>query len=109
MSPEKEKQLIENFPDIYQEYYMDMQDTCMCWGFECPDEWFDVIFKLSKELSKISKDENIKIIANQVKEKFGQLRFYYTVGECNTYSDKIYDLIDECIIKAEIEISKIKY
>jgi hypothetical protein len=83
----------------------DMQETCMCWGFECGDGWFDLLNQLmgniqhhidwkekqrnwAIEWNKENPNEPREIpklvsqvTLDQVKEKFGTLRFYYTGGD----------------------------
>jgi uncharacterized Zn finger protein (UPF0148 family) len=55
----------------------------MCWGIECPLGWFNIIKQLCTVLEfynmEFVKNHGVAIVANQVKEKFGTLRFYYTV------------------------------
>jgi hypothetical protein len=111
-----------------------MQETCMCWGFECGDGWYDIINSLCANIqhhvdwkrkqrvydlkraraAKKGRDALIKflagdsqvsdwheeradeilengdreitpyvhrVVAQQVKEKFGGLRFYYMGGD----------------------------
>jgi hypothetical protein len=49
-------------------------------GFEHGDGWFRIIEELSAKLDTIARKCEITIIADQVKEKFGTLRFYYGVS-----------------------------
>lgn len=72
MSPENEEELVKAFPSIYRDYNGDIRTTAMAWGFECGDGWADLIYELSAKLD----DLPIKVVASQVKEKFGGLRFY---------------------------------
>jgi hypothetical protein len=72
----------------------DMQETCMCWGFECGDGWFQILDSLMGNIQNHI-DWNNKnfekgytqykyvpqVTLDQVKEKFGTLRFYYTGGD----------------------------
>lgn len=44
----------------------------MCWGFTHSDGWFKIIWQLSLALESVDSE----IVATQVKEKFGTLRFY---------------------------------
>lgn len=41
------RKLLLRFPVLYQDYYASMQETCMCWGFEHGDGWFDIVWQLS--------------------------------------------------------------
>lgn len=101
MSPELDQKLFEKFPKIFSERNSDMQETAMCWGFECGDGWFHIIDKLCQNIQSridwnnkrrltllennpydhVIPDEVIQVVATQVKEKFGTLRFYYDGGD----------------------------
>ncbi|WP_374088054.1 hypothetical protein [Methylomicrobium lacus] len=49
-----------------------MKKTLMCWGFSCGNGWYELIHSISVLLSNHTPD----IRAVQVKEKYGELRFY---------------------------------
>ena len=83
MNKEHEQKLVKEFPMLYQDCYKDPQKTCMAWGFEVDDGWFDLIYELSKKLEGHT-------VACQVKEKYGGLRFYVTSA-----TDEIYAIIDK--------------
>ena len=70
MKKELELKLVKKYPTLYQRYGADMRKTCMHWGFSHGNGWYDLIDELSSKL------EPLGIIAEQVKEKFGGLRFY---------------------------------
>lgn len=75
MTPEMDDFLVLKFPTLYRDRYAPMNQTCMCWGF--PDDgWAKIIYELSEELEFLGWQFDIDIIADQVKEKFGTLRFY---------------------------------
>lgn len=44
-----------------------------CYGFECANGWFDLIWKLCEDVEKIAPPD---FEVMQVKEKFGTLRYY---------------------------------
>jgi len=77
MDKKLELELVKKYPSLYQDYNGNMKYTCMCWGFSCGNGWFNIIDNLSKQITDLEKKYNIKVIADQVKEKFGGLRFYY--------------------------------
>jgi len=64
-----------------------MKETCMCWGFECGDGWFPLINQLMSNIQHHldwkNKDSEVvpQVTLDQVKEKFGTLRFYFTGGD----------------------------
>jgi hypothetical protein len=137
MKQELDKLLCERYPKMMVNRNKPMQETCMCWGFECGDGWFNILDQLMGNIQhhidwklrqqRIATDynamatqakagnfdlfeENMKDTANleykekrlaeivagdfrsvpnavpqvtldQIKEKFGTLRFYYTGGD----------------------------
>jgi phage FluMu protein Com len=47
MNSELTQRLVKRFPVLYQEYHSPMTQTCMCWGFDHGDGWFEIIWQLS--------------------------------------------------------------
>ena len=88
MNKDLEKVLVEKYPTLYKDYRSKSPGACMRFGFECHDGWFKLIDDLSAKLSKFD------IVASQVKEKFGGLRFY--IGPCKIEdSDEVFGYIGE--------------
>jgi hypothetical protein len=106
MKQELDKLLCERYPKMMVNRNKDMKETCMCWGFECGDGWFNILDQLMSNIQhhidwnlrqrQIAVDYNSKatpesmrnvpelvlqVTLDQVKEKFGTLRFYYTGGD----------------------------
>jgi hypothetical protein len=137
MKLELDKLLCEKYPKMMVNRNKNMQETCMCWGFECGDGWFNILDQLMGNIqhhidwkekqrkwaidyNKMATqakagnfdlfEESMKDLTNpeykekrlveilagdfrevpaaipqvtldQVKEKFGTLRFYYTGGD----------------------------
>jgi hypothetical protein len=137
MKQELDKLLCEKYPKMMVNRNKNMQETCMCWGFDCGDGWFNILDQLMgsiqhhidwkekqrkwaidyNEMAKQAKagnfdlfEETMKALPNdeykekrlgeivaggfrqvpksipqvtldQVKEKFGTLRFYYSGGD----------------------------
>jgi hypothetical protein len=84
---------IKKYPDLYRENTLPMSETCMCWGLCVGPGWYKLIEDLQEELDLIQKASGIQIIATQVKEKFGGLRYYYTedwAGIGYKYPDSYY-------------------
>ena len=75
MKDELDAKLVKNHPSLLKNRYGDMRHTCMCWGFECGDGWYDILERLFTKLDKIAPE---RVVIDQVKEKFGGLRVYYT-------------------------------
>jgi hypothetical protein len=137
MRQELDTLLCEKYPKMMVNRNKNMQETCMCWGFECGDGWYNILNQLMgniqhhidwkdkqreyartyNEMATQAKagnfdlfEESMKDTVNleykekrlaeivagdfrtvpdaipqvtldQVKEKFGTLRFYYTGGD----------------------------
>jgi hypothetical protein len=47
MNAELTQKLLKRFPVLYQDYDSPMTQTCMCWGFDHGDGWFEIIWQLS--------------------------------------------------------------
>jgi hypothetical protein len=47
MNAELTQKLVKRFPVLYQDYDSPMTQTCMCWGFDHSDGWFEIIWQLS--------------------------------------------------------------
>lgn len=96
MKKELQEKLFNEFPNIFFDRNKSIMETCMCWGIDCGDGWYNLIRDLCLKIKKLDKKRIIKAV--QVKEKFGELRFY-----TNYYIDKI----DKEINKAEQKSLKI--
>ena len=107
MKEELDKQLVEKYPKIFANRYKSMQETCMCWGFECHSGWYDLIDNLCGKIQHYLDQQTIdspfrkkkskqieQVVADQVKEKYGTLCFYYSGG--NEYIRGLVDMV-ECL------------
>ena len=106
MKTELELELVKKYPKILRDYKGDMMQTCMAWGMEHDDGWYKLLDKCMEKLQYFcdlcSKNgEEVQVVANQIKEKYGTLRFYTSVynGD-NTQHDIIDDIIDQAEAKS---------
>lgn len=51
MERELEKQLVKKYPKLFTEYGGSPQKTCMSWGCECGDGWYNILDELCMKLS----------------------------------------------------------
>ena len=70
--------MFKKYPEIFQDRKKPMSMTAMCWGLECGFGWEKLLDRLCANLTAIRKASGIKLVASQVKEKYGTLRFYLT-------------------------------
>jgi len=77
MKQNLQNKLYKFFPKIFVQKDLPKDQTCMCWGIECPDEWYDPIFHLCEFIQNYVDTHHVKQVeAVQIKEKFGKLCFY---------------------------------
>ena len=100
MKQELDELLCQRYPKIFVDRHGDMKQTLMCWGFECGDGWFNIIDRLCSNIQhhvdwaqlqkeKYGRGEGCtQVVAVQIKEKFGTLRFYTNGG-----NEQIYGMI----------------
>ena len=87
MSPELDKELCSNFPDIMVERRLGAMETAMCWGFDHDDGWYNLLATAMKmiqsyiDMRKRLGVEVEQVVFEQVKEKFGMLTIYYRGGD----------------------------
>lgn len=87
MKDKLQQQLFEAFPLIFADRSRPMTETAMCWGIECGDGWYELIYDVcwliqghidgQRALGKAVP----QVVATQVKEKYGTLCFYYRGGD----------------------------
>lgn len=68
----------------------------MGWGFECGDGWYQLLYDLSQKLVNYQAEHSeLNIEAEQVKSKFGTLRFHLDGGDGATQ-----EMIDRACLRA---------
>ena len=107
MTPELENKLYLKYPRIFGRKDLPMSQTCMCWGIAVDDGWYNILDTLCGQIQQYIDWENCEgqyesqkkwrtpnedgsyenvpqVLAEQVKEKFGALRFYALGGNEHT-------------------------
>ena len=86
MKHELQKELFDIYPELFREKDLPHDQSNMCFGFECDSGWYDLINTLCQLINHYDKQQTNKpdykpVVVQQVKEKFGGLRFYYYGGD----------------------------
>jgi hypothetical protein len=101
MDQELQNKLFEKYPDLFSNKNKDIMTSCMAWGIECGNGWFDILSSLCwmigqhERNKKDNKDfiekyqperlseipEYFPVKFDQIKEKFGGLRIYFSGGD----------------------------
>ena len=98
-------QLYVKYPKIFVNKDRSMRESCLYFGLECGDGWYDILDHLCAALSYVYStgfyigDEYVsveppQVVADQIKEKFAELRVYYHLEypesfneQCKAYPD----------------------
>ncbi len=98
MSDELELKLIKKYPKLFRDYNADDTVSPMALGFCCGNGWFDILDRLCSKIQEhIDKNNLQQVIVDQVKEKFGGLRFYYSYGD-----DTIHKFVNDAEKEADM-------
>ena len=112
----KYEKMMKQYPILFKQRTASEIETCMCWGIQADYGWYKPLNKLCsylEELNNIYYDKyKIRIQADQVKSKYGELRFYYSIVDdmfikkgktsetryfiCNMLDDITDALIERC-------------
>lgn len=90
MKKELQDKLYKKYPKIFVQKDWDVMKTCMCWGIECGDGWYNLIDELCSSLQfHTDKNSYPQVETTQVKQKFGGLSFYTNCSDkyLNGYID----------------------
>lgn len=79
MDRKLEELLVKRFPTIFRDYRGPASQTCMAWGMSCGDGWYHLLWNACKAIEEELEGTPYVFIADQVKEKFAGLRFYYHI------------------------------
>lgn len=112
MNTEHTKALMKKYPFLRPEPPMTLKDgtpfihDLMNFGFECGDGWYPLLDSCcAKIMEIINNNDGLGFKADQIKEKYGGLRFYFTLKfDANMpigQKEKLADAIDEIITMAE--------
>jgi hypothetical protein len=85
MNDDLTKNMYAAFPYLYRGHTKTPRDSSMCYGFECGDGWYQILYDLSKALTEyLLLHPSLTLEVMQVKSKFGNLRFYVEGGDAIT-------------------------
>jgi hypothetical protein len=122
MTEDLENQLYQIDPVFFEEAIkcetgeMNSMNTCMAFGCERGDGWFEPIKSLAMKthmLNEMGKIYNVKFVCNQLKEKFGEVRIYTSTNKINPNEDfkpgyEVLDkLFNDAISTCELDCSKV--
>lgn len=75
MTPEQTERLISRHPKLFRGW-REPAKRSLCFGSECRGGWWDLIDDLCYAIERLAAGRDEYPLVQQVKEKFGGLRFY---------------------------------
>jgi len=109
MKLKSQQDIFDRFPLLYQERHLPCTQTCMCWGLDCGQGWYNLIYSLSEELQLLSNQTGYQVIITQLKEKWGHLTVYYRLVMNDGAGDldpAVLMRIINCLISAAEKVSE---
>lgn len=113
MNNELQKELYEKYPDLFSNRNRSPMESCMSWGCEVGNGWYELLSSVCWRISQHEKniEDRVRIRAknekpndqsdldyvpvkfDQVKEKYGGLRIYFSGGD--DYVDGLVSMAEE--------------
>lgn len=101
MDAELQQKLYDKYPDLFSNKHKGIQNSCMAWGCEVGNGWYEIISSVcwmikqhednkryrkeyleKNEPERLSEEpEYFPVKFDQVKEKYGGLRLYFSGGD----------------------------
>ena len=100
MDQELQNQLYEKYANLFSNRNKNPRESCMAWGIECNNGWYELLASVCWRVSQHEKniEDRKRILADQpekikaeleyfpvkfdqIKEKYGGLRIYFTGGD----------------------------
>lgn len=116
MSPELEEKLVTQYPELFALREKGPHVSCMCFGCECNDGWYDILSSLCHDIQQHIKQGHYKLEQPyaffQIKEKYAGLRVYdnghdeYIAGLIHMAESMSYKICETCGNKGQVCIPK---
>ena len=91
MKQELDEYLCKVFPKMMVNRNKNMKETCMCWGFECGDGWFQILNQL---MGNIQHHIDWKVRQREVAIKFNTMAEQLKAGDSTLFDEEMKDLLN---------------
>ena len=89
MNKQNTQKLYKDFPELFKEHKLTIRESCMPWGFQYEEGWYQITCNMSKELIEYCKDHHIPTInITGIKEKYGTLRVEWRFSDFKIIESK---------------------
>jgi hypothetical protein len=108
-----QEKLNKKFPKIFRDTDKTPRESCMAFGVSTGDGWYWIINHLCRALQERTDEHGEpQVVAAQIKEKFGGLRFYVNGASDEQYSlihfteNLSFSVCEECGCMANVSLRK---
>ena len=91
MKQELDEYLCKVYPKMMVNRNLHMTETCMCWGFECGDGWFQILNQL---MGNIQHHIDWKVRQREVAIKFNTMAEQLKAGDSTLFDEEMKDLLN---------------
>lgn len=91
MKREHDEYLCKVYPKMMINRNLHMTETCMCWGFECGDGWFQILNQL---MGNIQHHIDWKVRQHEVAIKFNTIAEQLKAGDSTLFDEEHKDLLN---------------
>jgi len=91
MKRELDEYLCKVYPKMMVNREKPMTETCMCWGFECGDGWFQILNQL---MGNIQHHIDWKERQREVANKFNQMAEQLKAGDSTLFDEDMKDMLN---------------
>jgi hypothetical protein len=98
MKTELQDKLYKKYPDFFSNKDKSIQESCMAWGIDCNDGWYEIISNVcwmikqhennilwqtewNQKTNPEYQSDYFPVKFDQIKEKYGGLRLYFSGGD----------------------------
>ena len=92
MKQELDEYLCKVYPKMMVNRNLHMTETCMCWGFECGDGWFQILNQL---MGNIQHHIDWKVRQREVAIKFNNMAQQLKDGNSALFDEEFKDMINQ--------------
>ena len=101
-----ENEMYEKYPVLFREHTLTRIDSCMGDGICVQPGWYSLVERLCESLKDITAKTGMLIVAEQVKQKLGGMRFYVKPIRPDGTDEHMYNLFKKTMYDAISNIER---
>lgn len=102
MEDSLQQKIFDAAPVFFRNKDLPCTKTCMCWGIECGDGWYEPLLEFAKRaevINELLKPYGCCIVADQIKSKWADIRVYWSLVNLDGSLHEELNEHDEFVVK----------